>query len=259
MRREKIDNMKRALFSVLTCISSLLMYSQQMAFAKPHFFEHWFIQTQVGASCTLSEHFRDASISNLLAPHAAISIGKYFYPEVGARAQMEGGLSKNYDIKNKIGETFNVKYIQASFDGLWNLTNIFWRYKSPYLGENERKFNLIAITGIGLAYTFNNSKNKVLSTKSVVPRVGLQGDFQINDAISINLEIIANLYPDDFNGRVAGLKYDGIINTQIGITYRIKKYNNRMFRVIPLSQNEDLQGLNKRVNELRLDLLTKGG
>ncbi len=239
--------MKKLLLIFATIlVASASSYAQQKAYAPTKFGDHWFIQGQVGGSYTISEYHSDASFGDLVTPYAAISAGKYFSPVIGGRLQVGGWESKNFFKNSLEGEgTYKVKYIQTNVDGLLNLTNLFMPY-SP-----TRGFNLIGIAGIGYAYGFKDSDRNIAKTNSIVPRIGLQADFRISDAVSMNLEVDGNLYPDNFNGRVEGKKYDGMVNAMVGITYNLTKGG---FKMEDVSDPAQLKALNDKVNAQRAQL-----
>jgi outer membrane protein OmpA-like peptidoglycan-associated protein len=239
---------KIILFIAALFIAGGYSYAQEKAYAPTKFWDHWFLQGQVGGSYTVSEYHSEAGFGDLLAPHAAISVGKYFSPKVGARLQVGGWQSKNY-FNNSFGEgTYKVNYIQTSVDGLLNLTNLFMPY-SP-----ERGFNLIFLAGIGYAHGWGKDDVQAFGgegfgrTNSIVPRVGLQGDFRITDAVSLNLEVTGNLYPDNFNGYSVGKKYDGTVNAMVGLTYNFTKGG---FKMVDAADPVAIKAANDKINELR--------
>ncbi|MFV0330353.1 MAG: OmpA family protein [Dysgonomonas sp.] len=231
-------------------------YAQEKAYEPTKFWDHWFFQAQVGGSYTISEFHSEASFGDLITPHVALSAGKYFSPVAGARFQVGGWSSKNYyeytvSTQKKDG-TYKINYIQTSLDGLLNLTNLFMPY-SP-----ERGFNLIGIAGIGYAHGFSkddvDGMGKISRTNSIVPRIGLQGDFRINEAVNLNLEVMGNLYPDGFNGISKGKKYDGIVNAMVGLTYNFTRGG---FKTVDAADPAAMKALNDRVNEQRSQLANK--
>lgn len=247
---------KLTLFLATAFLAIASGYAQEKAYLPSSFWDHWFTQAQVGGSYTISEYHTKASLGDVLTPHVALSAGKYFSPIAGARFQVEGWSSKNYHkytVNKELKDgTYKISYIQTNVDGLLNLTNLFMPDSS------ERGFNLIGILGIGYAHGFTKNNvakiGKVSKTNSIVPRLGLQGDFRINEAVNLNLEVTGNLYPDNFNGIVGGKKYDAIINTMVGLTYNFTPGG---FKTVDSVDPAIVQGLNSRVNEQRSQLANK--
>lgn len=247
---------KTCLTIAALALSATVVFSQEKLVKKGEFKDNWFIQAQGGASLTVSEHFKDASIfSDLVTPHVALSVGKYFSPSAGVRLQGAGWESKNYLSYND--KTFKVKYIQANADALLNLGNLFGTYNP------DRTFNFIGIAGLGYVHGFKKSNafvdkagesQKLATTNSIVPRLGFQLDFRTSDAISLNLEAVGNLMNDDFNGIKEGTKYDGTVNVLAGVTFHLGKSN---FDVVNYIDQSVVDNLNGQLNAQRSQLNDK--
>ncbi|PXV60929.1 OmpA family protein [Dysgonomonas alginatilytica] len=238
--------MKKIILVVATALLSMTGFAQEKAIKQYGFWDNWFLQGQVGVSHTFSENFKRTDLTNLLSPHVAVSAGKYFSPEMGARLQVGGWDAKSFN--PAINGTYKINYIQASVDGLLNLTNLFTTY------TEDRFFNLTGIVGVGVLHGFKNEDHDVRVTNSVVPRVGLQADFRLNQDISLNIEGIGNLMNDDFNGVVGGTKYDATLNVLAGITYR---FNKQGFERVDIIDPAQIQSLNDQINAQRSQLRDK--
>lgn len=245
--------MMKKLILVIATIFFVSGYSfaQERAFEPVKFGDHWFMQLQAGGSYTLSEYHSDASIGDVLTPHVALSVGKYFSPVFGGRFQVGGWQSKNYYNANNADRTYKIDYLQTNLDGLLNLTNLFMPY-SP-----ERGFTLSWIVGIGYAHGFSKDVDgfgRIPKTNSFFPRTGLQADFRINDNINLNLEVAGNLLPDNFNGNEEGKKYDGTINTLVGLTYNFTRGG---FKTVEPADPALIASLNDQINQQRANLANK--
>ena len=218
--------------------TSITSQNQEKALKQYGFWDNWFIQGQIGGQYTFSENHKPASFGDNLSPTAAVSVGKFFSPQVGGRLQLGGWTSSNY----KFDYTYDIKYLNANVDALFSLTNIFLPYKE------DRVFNLIGIMGLGYVHGFENSDENWHATNSISPRIGLQGDFRLNEAWSLNLEANANLLRDDFNGVSGGENYDGTLNVLAGVTYRFKT---RGFETVDVADPTLIKTLNDKINEQR--------
>lgn len=187
---------------------------------KLKFRNNWFVQGQLGMAYTLSEYYRDASFSDIIAPHFSIAIGKHTSPIMSARLQLEGWESKNYSLLSGNPQTYKIRYFQINIDRQFNLTTIIKRELSDY-----SPLYFTANIGLGYAHGFKNAKMQTKSTNMIVPRIGLSANWQLNNLMTLNFEMTANFYPDRFNGRVDGKKYDGVINTMVGIKYNLGEKN----------------------------------
>lgn len=221
-------------------------FAQEKALAPSGLGSNWFLQLQGGASYSLSEGHKDASFGDLITPHVAVSLGKYFAPAVGARLQVGGWSAKHDDVSTD--GTFKTKYIQTNADALFNLTNIFLPY------EENRPFNFIAFAGLGYVHGFKDTKNGLTTTNMIAPRVGLQADFTLSETTSLNLEVAGNLLRDDFNGIKAGTNYDGTVNVLAGVSFKLSKDG---FKLVDVQDPAQIKALNDRINAQRASLDSK--
>lgn len=238
--------MKKIILVAATALLSISGFAQEKAIKNYGFWDNWFIQGQVGASHTFSENYQRTDLTNLLSPHVAISAGKYFSPVAGARLQVGGWEAKSFLLSDR--RTYKYNYIQTNLDGLLNLTNLF----TPYQGD--KMFNLYGIMGIGYVHNFGDSEVGVGTQNSIIPRVGLQADFRLNDDLSINLETVGNLMADQFNGVVGGRKNDATLNVLVGLTYR---FNKGGFALVDVADPAQIQSLNDQINAQRSQLRDK--
>ena len=244
--------MKKRLLLVLLAMAPIGLFaqneetntaqSQEKALKQYGFWDNWFIQGQIGGQHTFSESHKTASFGDKISPNAALGVGKFFSPEVGARLQFGGWTSSN----NTPNDSYNVKYLNINTDALFNITNIFMPYRE------DRKFSLIGIMGIGYVHGFKDTKDNVHLTNMVSPRLGLQADYRLNEAFSLNLEANGNLLRDDFNGQEKfGCSYDGTLNVLVGVTYRFK---DRGFATVDAADAALIQSLNDNINSQRAQI-----
>lgn len=230
--------MKKIFLLAATALIAVSGLAQEKALKPYGFGNNWFIQAQGGASYMFSEYSRKASVGDLISPTAAISIGKHFSPYAGARIQFGGWEAKSY--LQEADKTYKVNYVQASFDGLFNFTNIFSRF------EQERSFNLYGIVGLGYARGFK--KDNRPATNNLVPKVGLQADFRLTSALSLNVEGNANFMPEKFNARYGSDEFDIPVNLLVGVTYRFDKHG---FETVDILDPAQLASLNDQINKQR--------
>lgn len=240
--------MKKLFILGLASILGMSAFSQETGVKQYGFWDNWFVQVQGGASYTFSEYYRDATVTKIIAPHAALSLGKFVSPQAGVRLQADGWESKNY-WKTKQGY-YHCNYFQVSLDGMLNLTNVFLPYR-----EN-RPFNLYGILGVGYVHGFAKDKYDIAENDYFVPRAGVQADFRLSNVTSLNFEVTGNLMPDNFNGHVYDCKYDVVTNAMVGLTFHLPEQG---FKVVTASDPNELKRLNDKLNERQSQIQTQQG
>lgn len=239
--------MKKVILSIAAItVITVSAFAQEKAITPSNLGDNWFFQLQGGATYSLSEGYKDASFGDLITPHVAISLGKYFSPAVGGRLQVGGWSAKHYLVETE--GTFKTKYIQTNADALFNLTNLFLPY------QENRPFNFIAFAGLGYVHGYKDTKNGLTTTNMIAPRVGLQADFALSETASLNLEVAGNLLRDDFNGIKAGTNYDGTINVLAGVSFKLSKDG---FKLVDVQDPAQLKALNDQINNQRASLNSK--
>ena len=233
------------LLTVALLAGASFAQGQEKAIKQYGFWDNWFIQGQLGGQYLFSEDHDKAAFKDKINLNAALGVGKYFFPEVGARLQLGGWRSGCYYSYYP----YDAKYYNVNFDALFNLTNIFLSYKE------DRMFNLIGIFGMGYVLRFKDNDVAQLkghSTDFFAPRLGLQTDFRLNEKWSVNLEANMNFYGDEFNGNKYIdkflSKYDIPLNILAGVTYR---FANRGFKMVNVEDPALIQSLNDKINDQR--------
>ena len=203
------------------------------------------------------------------APHITVSLGKWFTPVWGVRAQ--GGLWKaNFDTEHSYG-TFDANGLpvgesagydknvgQLRLDAMYNLSNAIWGYNP------DRVFNLSVFAGPGL--TFAKTANGMVqyaedgNSWARVPAgdqkgrvyvngsVGLQGKFNVNKYWDIDIEARGELAPS-YLGHLSTAKTVGGIYVGVGATYT---FGGKKF--VPYVSKVDMDALNDEINKYRSEL-----
>lgn len=129
------------------------------------FADNWFASIHVGINGPLGENVRPREYFKLKShtPAVAISFGKYFVPQFGARVMFgyyrQTGFA-NYESRSIYPEIYGDGYfrfnnVNGFLDGILNLNNTFGKYKE------SRRFNASLFLGIGFNTTFGFDKDKV--------------------------------------------------------------------------------------------------
>ena len=244
--KNEIKMRKKLLSAVLLLSIAVAATAQEKALKFNSFGDNWFLQIQAGGSYSFSEFHNESSLGDVISPNVALSIGKYFSPQAGARLQLGGWQTRHY-LGKAIDDNYSANYGQASVDALLSLTNLF-------LGFNEnRTFDLVGIMGIGYHYSFPKAKYDIERKSSAVPRVGLQANFRLSDAANFNIEATGNLLPDNSNGIVKGHKYDARVDLLAGVTFKFPQ----RFESVEIIDPSIVNNLNATINDQRASMQTK--
>lgn len=217
-------NFKR-LFLVLAValMSAGIASAQQSKSDKTvEFNPHWYVQAQGGAGYTVGETL---DFTKLLSPAAYLNLGYNFSPVAGFRLGVGGWQGKGYHVFTSTDYSF--KFVQGYGDLMFNISNLIGGYK------HDRTVSFIPFIGLGAMLGIENDKAQgLLSTNNekmtllwqpVTPffnaRGGMDIDFRLTDALSLNLEGVVNGIDDRFNSK-DGDNIDWQIDALLGLTYR---------------------------------------
>ena len=226
--------MKKAILSCLMLMGVLSVSAQEQKGTTEYVFEpHWYLQLQGGAQYTTGE----ADFGKMISPTIQGAIGYQFSQNVGARLGINAWQSKTGwrdDAQTFDPQNFSFTYFAPALDLTFDLSNIIAGFNP------NRKVSFGAFLGIGLNYRMQsddakNAKNyfdgiankdefgwtpmydddAVLFFKG---QAGLTADYHINDALSIGLELNANILSDRYNFKKVG-NPDSYFNLLAGIKY----------------------------------------
>lgn len=172
--------------------------------------------------------------ADLITPTAAVSVGHFFNPTIGARLHVNGWQSKlgleNYDLYYKW------KYVTTSVDVMVNLCNLF-------SSQPRHLLNVMLIGGVGLNYGWNNEvlrapanagganltwKDSRLSHNL---RAGLRLESDVTKKIGLSLEMAANNTSDRFTSNMTEETF-WQFTAMLGVSYRFNKTHKKPAPVI---------------------------
>lgn len=179
-------------------------------------YPYFFVGVQGGAQAT----FTNCAFDKLITPIGAVSVGRFFLPEFGARINAQGWNSKASGIVNGENVTYKYKYVTTDVDLMFNLSNFFSSHK-------YHSFNVILLGGFGFGYTWdseqgNNNLEASTDEQQTIThnlRVGLQFEANLSKHLGLNLELQANNLDDCFNTKRNG-KSDWQAAALVGLTYK---------------------------------------
>lgn len=234
--------LKRILMSTLVALGLCASAQAQQPQTVEVFDPHWFVQVQpLGAQYTLGE----AEFSDLISYNVQAGVGYQFNPVLALRLtanawQSRAGLDVGdyyMQMKGLTSRTWKWNYVAPMVDANVNLTNLLLGYKY------DRLFNFGIFAGLGANIAFSNDEANDIFKKlnpGQVPgaaqvgnyqsmeytwdgtqvyltgRVGVTGDFRINDMFSVGLEVNANALSDKYNSKKAG-NLDWYFNALAGV------------------------------------------
>ena len=209
--------MKKVFLTLSLALLSLGAFAQ----SAEDFFPGWFLGAKGGISLTAGE----THANNLLSPRAALNVGYQFTPVFGLRAEASAWEGKGA-IPN-FAELYKFNFGQLNLDGLFDLCNLFGKYKY------NRLLNPYLFAGIGLNTRFNNAEAQAIKTDfpeknwlwdnpvlSFCGRFGLGTDIRLTDGVALTLELADNVLTDHFNSKVgdAWTLFGGVVDFDYQLT-----------------------------------------
>ena len=195
---------------------------------------HWYIEVQpLGMQYTLGE----VSFGDLLSYNLQVAGGYNLNPVIGARLSFNMFQSKAGWEMNGQELKWKWNYVAPMVDVTANLSNLFCGYNPT------RLFNFSVFAGIGMNIGFGNDEaadakaalNEYYKTDAgnlaylwdgtkvrFAGRLGVKGDFRINDQFSVGLELQATTLSDHYNSKRAG-NSDWYFNALVGVKYNFGK------------------------------------
>jgi len=180
-----------------------------------------FVEAQGGVQLTST----DAPMDKLITPTAAISVGHYFSPVVGARLHVNAWEAKSGF--SDLDQYYKWKYVTPDLDLLINLTNLWSKNKT-----GRHPLNLILLGGVGLTYGWGNDDLKAMNLASTrVPlawddnrlvhnlRAGLRLETNVTKPLGVSLEVNANSKGDRFNSKTNDAD-DWQFTAMLGLSFR---------------------------------------
>lgn len=255
-------------FSRIELDDDSLYYDENAYLDDYHFLDNIFVLAQVGVSHSMSENTRFGSFLKNEKPSFNVGVGKWLYPSFGVR--VTAGLHPQVgraewelcDVWPGTFGFYDFNMFSGYFDGLINLSNIFYKY------HESRVFNLIGIIGLGYNHTFGFDKKKcdlmmspTNGTGQVYPvdtkpgnyfaaHVGLQGRWKINAAWDITGEVTFNGTDDKYNGHEYDRVYDTYFDVLVGAQFHFKDcHGRRRFHYVKHYNAGVVERLNKMIDD----------
>lgn len=203
--------------------------------------DNMFISIAGGANILLGDKNGDADFGDRIAPHGAISIGKWYNPYMAFRLQINGGLMNNW---NDYGDQ-EFKWINPHVDIMWDVTN-FW---APY--KESKVFHFIPFVGVGYALRPGTTVDGISykRAESVSVNGGAQFLFRLSKRVDLFLEGQYTLLGEHWNGpSTSRPRYDRPVQAMLGLNFNLGR---KEFEVIEPMDYDLLNDLNSQINALR--------
>lgn len=237
--------MRKVLFVLvaLICVTFFKAEAQELRMKKHSFTDNWSISLMGGTNATFGDASKNVPSKSLFGPTVNVALNKWFTPSVGTR--VVGEWNQSHIVSHMLCTDIDaINNWGGNIDVLINPLNI-------WSTNIERKFNPVLFAGLGYMHTFNNGISPI--GDYVVPRVGLQLNYDFTEAWGMNVEGNAMLMNDKFDNIIGGARYDGRLNILAGITYKFKNSDsNRGFNYVMSYDQTEIDKLNNKINEQRV-------
>ncbi len=226
--------MKHKNFFMTAALSMLMVGAAQAQDTRDALKSYSFVEAQGGVQLTST----DVKMDKLITPTAALSIGHFFTPVVGARLHVNAWESKSGF--SDIDKYYKWKYVTPDLDLLINLTNLFSK-------KSNHALNVMLLGGVGLTYAWDNDELKDLNMPATrVPlawdenrlshniRAGLRLETDVTKPFGVSLEVNANSKDDRFNSKTNDAD-DWQFTAMLGLNFRFgKRYSKPAPVVVPV-------------------------
>ena len=200
-----------------------------------------FVEAQGGIQWTSKE----GKWADLITPTAALSVGHFFNPVVGARVHVNGWKAKS--AISEFDQYYKWNYITPSVDLMVNLTNLF-------SSQPKHLLNVMFIGGVGVNYAWNSDVLKAKdypSQRSAMTckdnrlshnlRAGLRLETDITRTLGISLEAAANNTNDRF---ISNYREENFwqFTAMVGLSYRFQTGRSKPAPVpVPVVQEKPVE------------------
>lgn len=216
------------------------------------FWDNWFISIGGGGEMLLGNGDVALDIKDRISPTVNFSIGKWFTPGLGIRAQYSGFEARGAttDPNNRFitggrqAEGYykqKFKYFNVHGDILFNVSAMLGGY------NQNRVYEFIPYLGFGFTGHYTGPNSNAIAVNG-----GLINRFRLSKAWDLNIELSIMGVENDFDGEMGGnFGLDGVVAASIGFTYRFPK--NNFDKPMPARQiisEAELRNMRDRMNTL---------
>ena len=231
------------------------------------FGDNWYIGINAGVATDMTKSgwydgiaydAKGAGFMKGFAPNVGIRLGKNLTTVFGLVA--DANLYFESSKKSSLYSNTFIDALTLNLLGSFNLSNLFAGYK----GE-PRAFEIIALGGFGWAHGFTSPSSRLNALDSKLA-LDLALNLGSSKAIQLYLEpaFVYNLYTwKNGNAGKTDMKFDsqnGYFQLNVGLNYKFGTSNGtHNFAKSQLRDQNEIDGLNAKINELRADNNAKDG
>lgn len=188
------------------------------------FWDNWFISVGAGAQVYFGKWDSEGKFGKRIAPSYDFSVGKWFLPALGLRAQVSGFRLKGFTYAPNnpyaTGGLYKDGYYKQSWqqfnvhgDVLVNFSNWVGGYRA------DRFYEAVPYVGFGIMHACRKQDNNVF-----IATAGLINKMRLSDAFDFNIEIRGSVFPKKFAQEPGeGKRANGILAVTGGFTYKFRQ------------------------------------
>ena len=217
---------------------------RKATFARNGFWDNWFVGAGAVANVYMADEDQHADIKDRPSLGGMAFVGKWINPYLGVRVKGTYGSIHSF-LGNDAQSMMHQKNVSAEADVLFNATNYLCKY------DENRLYNFIVFGGVGGAISYDAVLNGVKGEphkQSLTINAGIINKFRLSPRTSLDLEIAGAILPDNHEQQVGGIKYDGLLQASLGLTYKLGKAD---FTEAVLMDQGLINDLNSQINRLR--------
>ncbi|OUN81524.1 hypothetical protein [Bacteroides sp. An51A] len=234
------------------------------------FWSNFYIEADFAGRMLMGEDDSQLSFGKRLKPGFSLTVGKWFHPDFGVRINFGGMRLKGWNsgstgiyaydhgwtdegdpveqywkgqgVDTKNGYRQDIKYFELNADFLFDLYNAFTSNN-----RLNRRWTAQGYVGVGLLRPMEY--HGMEKNAKVGFRLGLTGNYNITSRLGIHASIGGTITNSSFDGELGkGDKFAGILNGNIGLSYRIGRQGFRVVRLVP---QEQVAALNNVITTIR--------
>ena len=203
---------------------------------KKPFSEGWYLSFGGGVQFLDTKNAGEHKFKDRLSFAPSFTVGKYFSPIWGLRANLTGLTLNSYDA---LDTKRQLRYMSFNTAFTFDLFTLFGNYNP------RRVFDLAPFIGASYFHVYNH--DDIASNDGLAVNAGLQAKFHIAPQFDLFLEGTGMFFPSDFDG-IANNSSVNVIQLAAGFTYKIGNHCWQSIEPVDLSY---LKSLNDQVNTLR--------